>query len=167
MWINFNDIFGISAVPQTVLVVPKVFCDDFSYWKASWKLTLAWTKSQDTVTTLARRSSKNRTRYVLWLQTSSVMHSMVIIASTYSDINISNFLLYICRLLNHLLTNEWLSMLFSCSDGRHNDRLLITTSSYILVPRRMRTRIPRAAKQCRSWIYYSFKTHVKPFLRPS
>lgn len=78
------------------------------------------------------------------------VESVVIIASTYSDINISNFLLYFCRLLRHLLTNEWFSMLFSCSDGRHNDRLLITTSSYILVPRRMRTHVPRAAKQCRS-----------------
>lgn len=101
------------------------------------------------------------------LECNAHVGSMVIIASTYSDINISNFLHYICRLLNHLLTNEWLSMLFSCSDGRHNDRLLITTSSYILVPRRMRTHIPRAAKQCCSGIYYSFKTHVKPFLRPS
>lgn len=101
------------------------------------------------------------------LEFNAHVESMVIIVSTYSDINISNFLRYICRLLNHLLTNEYLSMLFSCSDGRHNDRLLITTSSYILVLRRMRTRIPRAAKQCRSGIYYSFKTHVKPFLRPS
>lgn len=100
----------------------------------------------------------------------AIFKHLVIIPSTYGNISLSNFLLYNLRLLNHLLTIERQSMLPSCWDGPHNGRLLITTTqscSYILVPRHTQTHVPRAAKQCRSRIYYSFKTHVKPFLRPS